>query len=51
MYLGGMNDIKPKLIVVAMFLKLDMSLIPNNPADISESPIWNTLVPPGGAVY
>ena len=25
-----------------MFLKLNMSLIPSNPADVVESPIWST---------
>jgi hypothetical protein len=47
-----MNDVvaakrcalKPKLIAVAMFLKLNMSLVPNNP--VVESSIWNTLIPP-----
>ena len=51
--LGGIHDViapkrsslKPKLVVIAMFLKLNMSLIPNNPADVAESPIWNTLIP------
>jgi hypothetical protein len=28
-----------------MFLKLNMSLIPNNPTDGAESLIWNTLIP------
>ena len=28
-----------------MFLKLNMSLIPNNLADVAESPIRNTLIP------
>ena len=37
--------VKPKLIVATMFLKLNMSLILDNPADVAESPIWNTLIP------
>ena len=28
-----------------MFLKLNTSLIPNNLADVAESPVWNTLIP------
>ena len=28
-----------------MFLKLNRSLIPDNPTDVAESPIWNTLIP------
>ena len=51
--LGGMNDLiaskwsslKPKLIVATMFLKLNMSLTPNNLVDVTISPIWNTLTP------
>ena len=51
--LGGINDViapkrsslKPTFVVVVMLLKLNMSLIPNNPADIVESPFWNTLIP------
>ena len=27
------------------FFKLNMSLIPNNPTNVAESPIWNTLIP------
>jgi hypothetical protein len=29
-----------------MFLKLNKSLIPNNPKDVTKSPIWNTLISP-----
>ena len=51
--LGGMNDLiaskwsslKPKLIVATMFLKLNMSLTPNNLVDVTISLIWNTLTP------
>ena len=28
-----------------MFLKLYINLIPNNLGDVTESPIWNTLIP------
>jgi hypothetical protein len=28
-----------------MFLKLNMSLIPNNPTNVTAPPIWNTLIP------
>ena len=28
-----------------MFLKLNMSLIPNNPTNFTASLIWNTLIP------
>ena len=28
-----------------MFLKLIMSLIPDNPTHFTASPIWNTLIP------
>ena len=51
--LGGMNDVIaskrssliPILIETMMFLKLNMSPIPNNLAYVAESPIWNTLIP------
>jgi hypothetical protein len=51
--IGGMNDVialkwsslKPKLIATTMFLNLNMSLIPINPAGFAESSIWNTLIP------
>ena len=36
--------LKPRLVEAMMFLKLNMSLIPNNPVDVVESLIWNTLV-------
>jgi hypothetical protein len=39
------STLKPKLVAATMFLKLNMSLIPNNPIDVAESPIWNTLIP------
>ena len=38
------SSFKPVLIEATMFLKLSMSLIPNNLADVVESPIWNTLI-------
>ena len=48
-----MNDvIAPKwsslilgLVEATMFFKLNISLIPNNPTNVAESPIWNTLIP------
>ena len=48
--LGGMNAPKqsslgPKLVEALMFLKLNMSPMPDNPTDVSESPIRNTLIP------
>jgi hypothetical protein len=44
--LGGpkRSSLTPKLVAATMFLKLNMSLIPNNPVDVTESPIWNTLI-------
>ena len=39
------SSLKLKLVVATMFLKLNMSLIPNNLAYVVESPIWNTLIP------
>ena len=39
------SSLKPKLVAATMFLKLNMSLIPNNPIDFTESPTWNTLIP------
>ena len=36
---------KPGLIEATVFLKRNMSLIPNNPIDIAEFPVWNTLIP------
>jgi len=38
------SSLKPKLVAATMFLKLNMSLIPNNLVDVTESPIWNTLI-------
>ena len=35
----------PGLVEASMFLKLSMSLIPNNPTNVVGSPIWNTSVP------
>ena len=32
-------------IAAMMFLKPNISLIPNNPIDVTKSPIWNTLIP------
>jgi hypothetical protein len=48
-----MNDViarkwsscKPNLVAATMFLKLNMSLFPNNRADVAASPIWNILIP------
>ena len=37
------SSLKPKLVEAMTFLKLNMSLIPNNPADVVDSVIWNTL--------
>ena len=28
-----------------MFLKLNMSMIPNNTTDVTDSSIWNALIP------
>ena len=39
------SSLKPGLFEAAMFWKLNMSLILNNPADVMESPIWTTLIP------
>ena len=39
------SSLKPKLIEAEMFLKLNMSLNPNNLAYFMEFLIWNTLVP------
>jgi hypothetical protein len=39
------SSLIPRFVEVAMFLKLNMSLIPNNPANILKSLIWNTLIP------
>ena len=39
------SSLIPILVEVKMFLKLNISLIPNNPAIIAESSIWNTLIP------
>ena len=39
------SSFKPRLVATSMFLKLNMSPILNNPANVAESPIWNTLIP------
>ena len=39
------SSLKPELVEVTMFLKLNMSLIPNNPTDVAESMISNTWIP------
>ena len=39
------SSLKPELVEATMFLKLNMSLILNNPTNVTESPIWNTLIP------
>ena len=33
-----------KLVEAMMFLELNMSRIPNNPANVTKSPFWNTLI-------
>ena len=38
-------SLKPRFVESMMFLKLNMSLIPNNLADVTESLIWNILIP------
>ena len=51
--LGGMNDVitpkrlslRPRPVEATMFLKLNMSLISNNLANVADSLIWNTLIP------
>ena len=40
------SSLRPGLFEAAMFLKLNISLILKNPVDVTESPIWNTLIPP-----
>ena len=48
-----MNDVitlkrsflRPELVEATMFLKLNMSLILNNPTNVVESLIWSTLIP------
>ena len=39
------SSLRPKLIEATMFLKLNMSLIPNNLAEVAKSLIWSTLIP------
>ena len=39
------SSLRSRLIKATIFLKLSMSLIPNNPANVAESLIWNTLIP------
>ena len=38
------SSLMPRLVEAAMFLKLNTSLIPNNPVDVMEYLIWNTLI-------
>jgi hypothetical protein len=35
----------PGLVEATMFLKLNMSLILNNPTNVAKSSIWSTLIP------
>jgi hypothetical protein len=37
------SSLRPKLVEAMTFLKLNMNLIPNNLADVVDTPIWNTL--------
>jgi hypothetical protein len=39
------SSLRAKLVTTMMFSKLNMSLIPRNPVDVTESLIWNTLIP------
>ena len=39
------SSLRRGFVEATMFLKLYMSLIPNNPMDVTESPILNTLIP------
>ena len=39
------SSLRPGLFEASMFLKLSISLIPNNPTHVEESLIWNTLIP------
>ena len=39
------SSLRPGLVEAMMFLKLNMSLLPNNLANVAVSPIWNTLSP------
>ena len=39
------SSLRPRLVEATIFLQLTMSLIPNNPADVMEFPIWKTLIP------
>ena len=36
-------SLRPRHVEAEMFLKLNMSLIPNNLVDVVESPIWEQL--------
>ena len=38
------SSLRPRLIEAMMFLRVNMSMNPNNPTDVIESPIWNTLI-------
>jgi hypothetical protein len=39
------SSLKPMLVKASMFLKLNISLNPNNSANVARSPILNTLIP------
>jgi hypothetical protein len=39
------SSLRSKLVEATMFLKVNMSLIPNNPTYVTKSSIWNTLIP------
>ena len=39
------SSLRHGLVESTMFMKLNMSFIPNNPTNVAESPIWNTLIP------
>ena len=39
------SSLIPRLVEAAMFLKVNISLIPNNPTNVVESSIRNTLIP------
>jgi hypothetical protein len=41
------SSLKPKLIATTMFLKLNMSLLLNNPVNVAESPVLTTSIPSG----
>ena len=39
------SSLRPKLVEVGYVFELNMISILNNPTDVTESPIWNTLIP------